>query len=166
MQLKELFAQLTSQGFSVSEDMASHPSWTQAVTGLSTNSQTIRKGDLFIGMPGTRVDGGDFWLSAIAKGAIAVLISPQALANKPNADGALVFTDDDIPTLCAELAASFYGEPAKAMNMVGVFLWLRSVITMRHFLHSTQTALKCFIPRIVSGCCKTNCHGLNMSAML
>ncbi len=120
MQLKELFAQLTSQGFSVSEDMASHPSWTQAVTGLSTNSQTIRKGDLFIGMPGTRVDGGDFWLSAIAKGAIAALISPQALANKPNAAGALVFTDDDIPTLCAELAATFYGEPAKAMNMVGV----------------------------------------------
>ncbi len=31
------------------------------VKGLSTNSHACQAGDLFIGMPGTRVDGGEFW---------------------------------------------------------------------------------------------------------
>jgi UDP-N-acetylmuramoyl-L-alanyl-D-glutamate--2,6-diaminopimelate ligase len=31
------------------------------IKGLKTNSHACGVGDLFIGMPGTRVDGGDFW---------------------------------------------------------------------------------------------------------
>ena len=120
MLLKELFAGLKSQEFAVPETAAQHPNWTVEVTGLSTNSQTITPGVLFIGMPGTRVDGGDFWQSAIEKGAIAVLITPEALASKPNTTAALVLTDNNIPKTCAEVAAAFYGQPAQQMNMVGV----------------------------------------------
>jgi len=120
MLLKELFAGLISQGFAVPQEMAEHPNWTKPVTALSTNSQTVKPGALFIGMPGTRVDGGDFWQGAVAKGAIAALITPTALNHKPNADGALVLTADDIPKICAEIAATFQGQPAQAMNMVGV----------------------------------------------
>jgi UDP-N-acetylmuramoyl-L-alanyl-D-glutamate--2,6-diaminopimelate ligase len=36
------------------------------VKGLKTNSHACSVGDLFIGMPGTRVDRGEFWPSAIA----------------------------------------------------------------------------------------------------
>ncbi|MEN8443890.1 MAG: UDP-N-acetylmuramoyl-L-alanyl-D-glutamate--2,6-diaminopimelate ligase [Cyanobacteria bacterium J06634_6] len=124
MLLKELFAGLVSQAFvdsnAVSAEVKAHPHWTQEVTSLSTNSQTITPGALFIGMPGTRVDGGEFWESAIEKGAIAALITPEALANKPNTSNALVLTHSDIPKLCAEVAATFYAQPAQAMNMVGV----------------------------------------------
>ncbi len=125
MRLKELFDELASSGltesaFAVPAKMTAHPNWTQEVTALSTNSQTISPGTLFIGMPGTRVDGGDFWQSALKKGAIAALITPEALANKPNTQNALVLTAAAIPKACAELSAIFYGQPAQKMKMVGV----------------------------------------------
>jgi len=45
--------------------------------GFDDHSHACQPGDLFIGMPGTRVDGGEFWESAIASGAVAALISPK-----------------------------------------------------------------------------------------
>ena len=120
MLLKELFAGLGSNKFSVPEAVAQHPFWTLEVIGLSTISQSSTPGVLFIGMPGSRVDGGDFWQSAIEKGAIAALITSQALENKPNTNSALVLTGENIPKTCAEVAAAIYRQPAKKMNMVGV----------------------------------------------
>ena len=58
MLLKELFAEL--KGFETPAELADHPNWEKEVTGLSANSQAIAPGNLFIGMPGTRVDGGEF----------------------------------------------------------------------------------------------------------
>ncbi|MEL6157904.1 MAG: UDP-N-acetylmuramoyl-L-alanyl-D-glutamate--2,6-diaminopimelate ligase [Cyanobacteria bacterium J06623_5] len=120
MQLKDLFSGLSEQQFDVPEAIEHHPNWTQEVTGLSTNSQTIEPGMVFIGIPGTRVDGGEFWQSALEKGAIAALITPSALAAKPNSNSALVITADRTSRLCAEIAATFYEKPALAMNMIGV----------------------------------------------
>jgi UDP-N-acetylmuramoyl-L-alanyl-D-glutamate--2,6-diaminopimelate ligase len=122
MLLKELFSQL--KGFGVPEALVNHPHWAQEVTGLSANSQAIAPGNLFIGMPGTRVDGGEFWPGALGKGALAAVISPAALEAKPP-DGAasnpaLVLTAPDIARTCAELAAAFYQQPAQSMKMVGV----------------------------------------------
>ncbi|MGB3297653.1 MAG: UDP-N-acetylmuramoyl-L-alanyl-D-glutamate--2,6-diaminopimelate ligase [Phormidesmis sp.] len=118
MLLKELFSQL--KAFDVPSELTHHPSWTQEVTGLSVNSQAIAPGSLFIGMPGGRVDGGEFWQGAIEKGALAALISPEALRAKPNSGDAFVLTTAAIAPLCAELAAAFYHQPASAMHMVGV----------------------------------------------
>ena len=121
MRLKELFAELQLAGFTVPDSLASHPNWEQEVTGLSANSQAIAPGNLFIGMPGTRVDGGEFWPSAIGKGAIAALISPQSLLAKPQLDNAaLVLTTTEVRQACGVIAAKFYSQPAQAMKMVGV----------------------------------------------
>lgn len=120
MLLKDLFSKLDT-AITVPEALVNHPSWQQPVTGLSTNSQAIAPGNLFIGMPGSRVDGGEFWQGALTKGAIAALISPSALQARPVADDrALVITAAELPQLCAELAAAFYDCPAQKMNMVGV----------------------------------------------
>ena len=119
MLLKDLFASL-AKPVSIPEELASHPNLEKEVTGLSTNSQAIAPGNLFIGMPGTRVDGGQFWQSAVEKGAIAALVSPEALQAKPNSSRSLVATTPDIAKTCAELAAVFHGHPGQAMNMVGV----------------------------------------------
>ncbi|MGL6282021.1 MAG: Mur ligase domain-containing protein, partial [Microcoleaceae cyanobacterium] len=70
-----------------------HPALETEITGLSTNSQTCQPGDLFLGMPGTKVDGGDFWASAIASGAVAALVSPTAQA-KSNINNACVIASD------------------------------------------------------------------------
>ncbi len=118
MLLKELFAEV--EGVEIPAGLADHPHWEQEVTGLSANSQAIAPGNLFIGMPGTRVDGGEFWQGAIEKGAIAALISPNALQAKPNTNTALVLTASSIQPACAELAAAFYSQPATKMSMVGV----------------------------------------------
>ncbi|MGF1512366.1 MAG: UDP-N-acetylmuramoyl-L-alanyl-D-glutamate--2,6-diaminopimelate ligase [Elainellaceae cyanobacterium] len=90
------------------------------VTGLSTNSQTCQPGDLFIGLPGTRVDGGEFWPSAIASGAVAALISPAAAQSAPPRDEACVLVYADILEACAQVSASFYGQPSAQLSLVGV----------------------------------------------
>ena len=118
MQLKELLEkvpQLKSQLDIYSE----HPALELEVTGLSTNSQTCQAGDLFLGMPGTKVDGGDFWASAIASGAVAALVSPAAQA-KSNINDACVIACDDMVTTAAAIATAFYDQPTSKMQMVGV----------------------------------------------
>jgi UDP-N-acetylmuramoyl-L-alanyl-D-glutamate--2,6-diaminopimelate ligase len=91
------------------------------VKGLTTNSHSTSPGDLFIGMPGTRVDGGEFWPGAIASGAVAALISPAA-AEKTKVQGSkpcIVVATDPIAA-SAQLAAAFYGYPAQQMKTIGV----------------------------------------------
>lgn len=100
-----------------------HPALDSEVKGLATNSHACQPGDLFIGMPGTRVDGGEFWSSAIAAGAIAALVSPLAAQKKaPSADleKACVIPATDMTTACAQVAAAFYGYPSQQLRLVGV----------------------------------------------
>lgn len=118
MLLRDLLTEVSA--IEISEAQKGHASLNEAVTGLSANSQMIASGNLFVGMPGTRVDGGEFWQSAIEKGAIASVISHEALQAKPNDTDALVLTTSTPQRTCAELAAAFYQHPARAMKTVGV----------------------------------------------
>ena len=117
-----------------------HPALDAEVTGLSTNSHACQPGDLFLGMPGTRVDGGDFWQSAIANGAVAAVISTQAAQKTPPqpplAKGGLeevpplskegleeapcVIPTRDMAEVCGLIATAFYGNPASKLKLVGV----------------------------------------------
>ena len=56
------------------------------IKGLCTNSHACQAGDLFMGMPGTRVDGGEFWPGALEAGAVAALVSEHALQQRPLAE--------------------------------------------------------------------------------
>jgi len=95
----------------------------QEITGLATNSQTCRSGDLFIGLPGTRVDGGEFWQGAVDQGAIAAVVS-QAVADRAQQtqpDKALpLIAVADVVSACARLAAHFHNYPTQQMALVGV----------------------------------------------
>lgn len=101
-------------------DLANSPHSAIEVTGISTNSQTCQMGDLFIGMPGTRVDGGEFWRGALAKGAIAALITPKALAKNPAVVDQPVFTTPYIILASIQIASKFYDYPAAKLKLVGV----------------------------------------------
>ncbi len=116
MKLRELLAALPSISWE------GQPSALDAeVTGLSTNSHACKPGDLFLGMPGTRVDGGDFWESAIANGAIAAIISTQAAQKTPPQDtGTCVIVATDMTQVCGQIATAFYGNPANKLKLVGV----------------------------------------------
>lgn len=105
--------------------LPNHPALEQEVKGLATNSLACQPGDLFIGMPGTRVDGGDFWAGAIAAGAIAAVVSPQVAEKARNGQSATggqpcIIPVQDMVGACARLAGAFYGDPAQQMKLVGV----------------------------------------------
>ena len=118
MTLRELLAQLPPELVPTVD----HPALDQRVTGLCANSKACQPGHVFIGMPGTRVDGGEFWKNAVENGAIAAIISPNALKNKPPTDDdtALLIPIADMGVACGELAAAFYSYPGKTLNLVGV----------------------------------------------
>jgi len=101
-----------------------HPALEAEVQGLSTNSHACQPGDLFIGMPGSRVDGGEFWPGAIAAGAIAAVVSESAAAKTASSQSAqspsCIIACADLNQACARLAATFYGYPAQTMQLVGV----------------------------------------------
>lgn len=115
MKLRELLNQVSAIPL-----FNEHFALDQEITGLSTNSHACKAGDLFIGMPGTRVDGGEFWQSAIAQGAIAAVITSQAAAKyQPTPDDCVIVVEDMIE-VCAEIATVFYRYPAQNLEMIGV----------------------------------------------
>ncbi len=120
MKLRELLAQVSTL-----TPPAEHPALELEVKGLSTNSLACQPGDVFIGMPGTRVDGGEFWSGAIASGAIAAVISQQAASKAFNhppeaSTPACLLAAEDMIQTCAQLATAFYGHPAQRLKLVGV----------------------------------------------
>ncbi|NEQ99786.1 MAG: UDP-N-acetylmuramoyl-L-alanyl-D-glutamate--2,6-diaminopimelate ligase [Cyanothece sp. SIO2G6] len=121
MQLQQLLSKIdiVMEG----ETRPDHPALQMEVTRLSTNSQDCQPGDLFIGMPGTRVDGGEFWPGAIASGAIAAIISPQAAAqtqSHPEFSSACIIPLPDMSKVCAQLATAFFAEPGRSLRLAGV----------------------------------------------
>ncbi|NJN23965.1 MAG: UDP-N-acetylmuramoyl-L-alanyl-D-glutamate--2,6-diaminopimelate ligase [Acaryochloridaceae cyanobacterium RL_2_7] len=119
MKLRDLLSTLPLELFISSDWQSSdHPALDQEVTGLSTNSFSCHPGNLFIGMPGTRVDGGDFWASAMDKGAIAALVSPNVTL--PDSADQLVIALKDMNQACGEVANAFNDYPSRKMKMVGV----------------------------------------------
>jgi UDP-N-acetylmuramoyl-L-alanyl-D-glutamate--2,6-diaminopimelate ligase len=115
MKLRELLA--TVDGV---VHLPQHSAMDSEIQNLKTNSHACIPGDLFIGMPGTRVDGGDFWQSAIASGAVAAVISPQAAQKQPPTPEACVIIANDMIKACAQLAATFYNYPGQKLKLVGV----------------------------------------------
>ncbi|MGK7928155.1 MAG: UDP-N-acetylmuramoyl-L-alanyl-D-glutamate--2,6-diaminopimelate ligase [Spirulina sp.] len=115
MKLKELLANIPEI-----EPLPEHSALETEVKGLSTNSHACKAGDLFIGLPGTRVDGGEFWESAIAQGAIAALITPHAASQYPPKDPVCLIQAENMSVACAKVAAKFYNNPTQQLQAIGV----------------------------------------------
>ncbi len=98
----------------------SHSALNLEVTGISTNSHACKQGNIFIGIPGSRVDGGKFWQSAIDNGAIAAIVSNEAAREQPTSPSNCIITTVDPIAVCAKLSAAFYDYPTEKLNMVGV----------------------------------------------
>jgi len=86
------------------------------VKRIVTDSRICEHGDLFIAMPGSKVDGTQYVLQALEKGAIAAIIDQTSnLAAHPQ-----ILPVPNIITACANIAASFYDYPAQKLKLVGV----------------------------------------------
>ena len=91
------------------------------IRGLQTDSRKVRKGDLFIVYTGTYTDTdvGNYIKEAIDKRAAAVFFDPY------NCKFSIKSSVPLIPILClqnrvGEIAARFYGHPAKGLKIIGV----------------------------------------------
>jgi UDP-N-acetylmuramoyl-L-alanyl-D-glutamate--2,6-diaminopimelate ligase len=83
-------------------------------TGLAHDSRAVRRGSLFMAIPGEHVDGHDFVESARANGAIAAVVErsvdvqlPQILVERARA-------------ALAVAAAWWYGDPSARLGVIGI----------------------------------------------
>lgn len=88
-----------------------------AITGLSADSRSIRPGYLFAALAGTQADGARYLDDALAKGAVAVLAAPGAVAARP---GLAIVMDPDPRRRLALAAARFHPrQPATVVAVTG-----------------------------------------------
>jgi UDP-N-acetylmuramoyl-L-alanyl-D-glutamate--2,6-diaminopimelate ligase len=88
---------------------------------VSCDSRRLGGGSLFVGLPGTRVDGGTLWRQALADGAVAALIGPAAAAAAPpgESDPVLVVSEP-VARWAGLLAAALWAHPSQRMALIGV----------------------------------------------
>jgi UDP-N-acetylmuramoyl-L-alanyl-D-glutamate--2,6-diaminopimelate ligase len=88
---------------------------------ISCDSRRISAGTLFLGLPGTTVDGGRFWRQVLAEGAAAAAISQSAaLADPPDPEDPVVVLPDPAARWAGELAAAFWHDPSQRLRLIGV----------------------------------------------
>jgi len=86
---------------------------------LALDSRKVRAGDLFLAIPGAKVDGRDHIADALARGAAAVAYEVQGATVLPITDVPLI----PVKNLSAQLSAvagRFYGDPSRGLHLVGV----------------------------------------------
>lgn len=76
------------------------------VTGYSIDSRTVGEGDLFFAVRGERHDGHDFAASALARGAVAAVVSRARAASLPDAVLAAPLLIAEDPLLALQSLAS------------------------------------------------------------
>ncbi|MFO7629262.1 MAG: UDP-N-acetylmuramoyl-L-alanyl-D-glutamate--2,6-diaminopimelate ligase [Prochlorococcaceae cyanobacterium] len=91
------------------------------VSGVSCDSRRVGPGTVFVGLPGSAVDGGRFWPQALADGAVLALIGPAAAAALPPAPGdAVLVLDEPLAPWAGRIAAEFWQHPSARMPLIGV----------------------------------------------
>jgi len=80
------------------------------ITGISTNTKTLKPGELFVALRGYQTDGHKYIPQARQKGAAAIL----------GEEGEGVITVPDSRAALAVIAANWYGHPAQGLTMIGV----------------------------------------------
>ena len=105
MKLKDILQDVPALQWNVESD--------REITGFSTDSRRVQPGDLFVALRGEQTDGHKYMAMACEKGAAAVLCE-EAEAGLP----AVIVPDTREAVPYA--ANRFYGEPSKALKIVGI----------------------------------------------
>ena len=87
------------------------------ITGVSQSSSGIVAGDIFVALPGDKFHGADFFLDAIAKGALAIL-TDEIGASKIS--GVPVLVSSNPRRSAGILSAWFYAEPMRDLYSIGI----------------------------------------------
>jgi UDP-N-acetylmuramoyl-L-alanyl-D-glutamate--2,6-diaminopimelate ligase len=88
------------------------------IVDLSTDSRRVTPGALFIAVSGEHTDGHAFVDAAIKNGATAVVVEEARALNVPEHITAVAVPDTR--RALSVLAAAFYGDPSRAVDVLGV----------------------------------------------
>jgi len=83
--------------------------------GISANSKEVYPGYIFVAIRGTQVDGHSFVREALERGAVAVLVERDVGIEDPR-----IIRVEDTKKALGELSSLFYGEPSKALKVIGI----------------------------------------------
>lgn len=86
------------------------------ITGVTSDSRKVKKGNLYVAIKGEHVDGNDYIGEAISRGA-KVVLSEKCIDTSNNI---LCYQVDDTRKWLSIAAAEFYGNPAKKLKVIGV----------------------------------------------
>lgn len=88
------------------------------ITGISIDSRIVEPGNIFLAVPGARVDGHEYIHPAVLNGASAIVGSKSA---KDYLDLPVPYLEiNDSREALAKLAAAWYGFPARKLIVIGV----------------------------------------------
>ncbi len=90
------------------------------VTGVSIDSRTLSPGDLFLCMPGAKVDSHNFVDEALSNGATAVVVTRREVYDTLQERDIPVAVVRDAVVACWKLARQCYGNPSAGMSVVGI----------------------------------------------
>jgi UDP-N-acetylmuramoyl-L-alanyl-D-glutamate--2,6-diaminopimelate ligase len=115
--LGDLLSVLDARGFVCRTTVAP----ASAISGVQLDSRKIRRGDLFIALPGHRADGLEYAQDAVRAGAVAVVCA-ESRVDVP-ADLPVIFVGNDaggLGTIAGHIAAILADEPSRDVALVGV----------------------------------------------
>lgn len=84
------------------------------ITGISYNSKTTKKGDIFVCLVGEHTDGHEYAQNAIENGAVALLVEKKLDVKIPQV--VVSSTRHKI----ADIADRFYSSPSEGLNLIGI----------------------------------------------
>ncbi|MGW1881527.1 Mur ligase family protein [Streptomyces sp. NPDC001970] len=85
--------------------------------GMHFDAHRMTRGSLYIAVPGHREGGPDGITRAVEFGAVAVLVEGAGVIVP---DGVCVVRVPDVRVVASAVAARYYGEPGRAMDMVAI----------------------------------------------
>jgi UDP-N-acetylmuramoyl-L-alanyl-D-glutamate--2,6-diaminopimelate ligase len=91
---------------------------TREIAAVEIDSRRVMPGALFIAVPGEHTDGHAYVDAAIKNGAVAVVVEEARALGVP--DGVTAIAVPDTRRALSVLAAAFYGDPSRTLDVLGV----------------------------------------------
>ncbi|MBS0288127.1 MAG: UDP-N-acetylmuramoyl-L-alanyl-D-glutamate--2,6-diaminopimelate ligase [Proteobacteria bacterium] len=103
------------------QDLTEHPVMQDlTVNGLTQNSKTLQRGEVFVALVGAHVDGRNYINDAISKGAIAILAEAQGKEafSFPTTTKSPIIYINNLDEKLDDIASRFYGHPSQQFEQI------------------------------------------------
>ncbi len=115
-----------------------------ALSAIQLDSRKLKGGELFVALPGSRMDGVEFIGQAVQAGAAAVIyatpLTDDAVLAAAQREGVPLLRIASLRDQLGEIAARFYGHPSRSMTVVGV-TGTDGKTSVSHFIAQAMRAL-------------------------